>query len=56
MIIGKGGTVIKQVGTLAREELERFLDTKVNLQTFVKIKDGWRENERYIKEFGLSER
>ena len=55
MIIGKGGAVIKQVGTLAREELERFLDTKVNLQTFVKIKDGWRENERYIKEFGLNE-
>ena len=55
MIIGKGGAVIKQAGTLAREELERFLNTKVNLQTFVKIKDGWRENERYIKEFGLNE-
>ena len=55
MIIGKGGVVIKQAGTLAREELERFLNTKVNLQTFVKVKDSWRENERYIKEFGLNE-
>ena len=55
MIIGKGGSVIKQVGTLAREELERFLNTKVNLQTFVKVKDSWRENDRYIKEFGLNE-
>jgi len=54
IVIGKNGALLKQVGTLAREELESFFEIKVNLQCWVKVKEGWRNREGIIKNFGLS--
>ena len=48
MIIGKGGERLKQIGSLARKDIEEMLDAKVNLQIFVKVKENWRDNERFI--------
>lgn len=48
MIIGKGGERLKQIGSLARKDIEDMLDTKVNLQIFVKVKENWRDNEHFI--------
>jgi GTP-binding protein Era len=52
IIIGEGGNMIKQVGSLARKEIEKFLDQKVFLELFVKVRPKWRENELYLKEYG----
>lgn len=54
MIIGKGGTMLKKIGQLAREDLERFFEIKVNLQCWVKVKEDWRNKEGLIRNFGLS--
>lgn len=48
MIIGKNGDRLKQIGSLARKDIEELLDTKVNLQIFVKVKENWRDNEHFI--------
>jgi GTP-binding protein Era len=45
IIIGEGGNMIKQIGSLARKEIEKFLDQKVFLELFVKVRPKWRENE-----------
>ena len=55
IIIGKGGAMIKQISTLAREEMERFLDKKVFLTTYVKVKEDWRNSAFLLKEHGYSE-
>ncbi|MCM1523605.1 MAG: GTPase Era [Ruminococcus sp.] len=55
MVIGKGGTVLKKAGQLAREELEQFFRIKVNLKLWVKVKEDWRNREGLIRNFGLSE-
>ena len=52
MIIGKGGAVLKKVGTLARRDIERFLDVKVNLKLWVKVKEDWRNREGALREMG----
>jgi GTP-binding protein Era len=52
IIIGKGGKKIKGVGKAAREEIERMVGTKVYLETFVKVKEGWRDSEIAISNFG----
>ncbi len=52
IIIGKGGRKLKGVGKSAREELEALLGTKVYLETFVKVKEGWRDSEAAIGNFG----
>lgn len=52
IIIGKGGEAIKKLGTAAREKMEAFLDTKVFLEMHVKVRDGWRDNERELRRFG----
>ena len=52
IIIGEGGKMIKQIGSLARVEIEKFIDQKVFLQLFVKVKPKWRENELQLKEYG----
>ena len=52
IIIGKRGTMLKKIGELAREDMEAFLGTKVFLQTWVKVKENWRESEMMIKNFG----
>lgn len=53
MIIGKGGERLKQIGTMARENMEDLLQAKVNLQCFVKVKEDWRNRERVISDLGM---
>ena len=52
IIIGKGGGMLKKVSTLARQDMERFMGTKVYLQTWVKVKENWRDNPAAIQNFG----
>lgn len=54
MIIGKGGAMLKKISTDARLELEQFLDTRVNLKTWVKVRSDWRNDEKAIKSVGLT--
>ena len=53
IIIGKKGAMLKKIGELARLDIEAFMGTKVNLQTWVKVKEGWRNREGLIHNFGL---
>ena len=53
MVIGKKGTMLKKISTYARQDLESFFDIKVNLQTWVKVKEDWRNREGLIHNFGL---
>ncbi len=53
IIIGKEGRMIKKIGTLARQDIEELLGIKVMLELFVRVEENWRNNERYIKEFGF---
>lgn len=52
IIIGKGGSMLKKVSTLARQDMELFMGTKVYLQTWVKVKENWRDNPAAIQNFG----
>jgi GTP-binding protein Era len=52
IVIGKNGDVLKKAGTLAREELEELLETKVFLECFVKTQKRWRDNASLLQEFG----
>jgi GTP-binding protein Era len=52
IIIGEGGKMIKKIGSDARKEIEKFLDQKVFLELFVKVRPNWRENELFLKEYG----
>jgi GTP-binding protein Era len=56
IIVGKGGAMIKAIGTAARKELEAFFDTRVFLDLHVKVKEGWREDERVLDSLGLPSR
>lgn len=53
IVVGKGGSMIKSIGTAARHELERFFDTRVFLDLRVKVRSEWREDERMLDELGL---
>jgi GTPase len=53
ILIGKNGEAIKKLGTQARGDLETFVEKKVFLELFVKVKENWRDDERLLKEFGL---
>ncbi|MBE7027474.1 MAG: GTPase Era [Ruminococcaceae bacterium] len=55
IIIGKGGTMLKTVGSQAREDIERMLEKKVLLKLWVKVKDDWRNNNFLIKNFGFEQ-
>lgn len=55
IIIGKNGQMLKKVGTLARSDIEEFLGKQVNLKTYVKVIEDWREKEKYLKELGFYE-
>ena len=55
ILIGKGGVAIKNVGIAARRDLERFFDKQVFLQTFVKVKENWRDSDKLLKQFGYKE-
>jgi len=52
ILIGKGGSMLKKVGTEARKDIEKFLDQKVFLETFVKVLPDWRSKKNYLKSFG----
>ena len=52
-IIGKGGAMLKRVSTRAREDMEKFFMCKINLRCWVKVKEGWRNREGLIHNFGL---
>jgi GTP-binding protein Era len=55
ILIGRGGAMLKTVGTEARQQIEAFLGTKVFLGLFVKVREHWRENESLLNEMGLGE-
>ena len=52
IIIGKGGAMLKKVGTYAREDMERFFGCKINLQLWVKVKEGWRNSDAILRSLG----
>jgi len=52
IIIGKGGSMLKKIGTLARKSIEDTAEKKVNLKLFVKVRKDWRENPYQVKDFG----
>jgi GTP-binding protein Era len=54
IILGEGGKMIKQLGTLARTDMEKFLEQKVFLQLFVKVKNKWRDDELKLREYGYN--
>lgn len=56
IIIGKGGAMLKRIGTSARREIEDLLDTRVNLQLFVKVRKEWRDSELYMKNYGYNQK
>ena len=56
MVIGKGGAMLKKIGSNARYELERMLDAKVNLKLWVKVKKDWRDSDFMIKNFGYDKK
>ena len=55
IIIGKGGSMLKEIGTRARADMEEFLQKKVFLETYVKTLKNWRDEEKYFLELGLKE-
>lgn len=52
ILLGQGGKMIKKLGTISRKEIEKFLQQKIFLELFVKVKPNWRENELQLKEYG----
>ena len=55
IIIGKGGAMLKRIGTYARQDMEKFFDCKVNLQIWVKVKEDWRNRESILRSLGYDE-
>ena len=55
IIIGKGGSMLKRVGTEARKDIEKFFDKSVYLELFVKVEPNWRNRENKLKQFGYVE-
>ncbi|BFL72963.1 MULTISPECIES: GTPase Era [Anaerococcus] len=52
IVIGKGGSMVKKIGIEARKEIEKFLDSKVNLKLWVKVEKDWRKKEKLVDRFG----
>lgn len=55
IIIGKNGEMLKKVGELARKDIEKFMGTRVYLQTWVKVKENWRDSDALLRNFGYNE-
>jgi len=53
IVVGRGGEMVKKIGTAAREDLERFFGTRVFLDLHVRVRSEWREDERVLKDLGL---
>ncbi|MDR2531001.1 MAG: GTPase Era [Oscillospiraceae bacterium] len=56
IIIGKRGEMLRRVGSLSRRDIERFMGTRVFLQTWVKVREGWRDRAGALREFGYGDR
>lgn len=56
IIIGKNGTMLKKIGTLARKDIERFMGTKVFLELWVKVREDWRNLSQSLKNFGYDQK
>ena len=54
ILLGKGGSMIKQLGINSRQVIEEFLQKKVHLELFVKVRPKWRDNENYLREYGYN--
>ena len=52
ILIGKQGAMLKKISSLARQDMEKFMGTKVYLETWVKVKENWRDNVNYVRSFG----
>jgi GTP-binding protein Era len=52
ILLGNGGSMIKKLGTLSRQSLEKFLDSKVFLELFIRVRNNWRNNDLHLKEYG----
>lgn len=55
MIIGKGGAMLKRIGTLARADMEELCGLKINLKLWVKVKEKWRDSERLLSNYGYTQ-
>lgn len=55
IIIGKGGEMLKRIGTAARRDIEKMMETQVNLKLWVKVRKDWRESDLYMKNYGYRE-
>ena len=55
IIIGKQGAMLKRISSLARHDMEKFMGTKIYLETWVKVKENWRENAGLVRTFGYDE-
>ena len=55
IIIGKNGEMLKKISSLARHDIEIFMGTKVFMQTWVKVKENWRDSQSHLRNFGYSE-
>lgn len=56
IIIGKGGAMLKKIGSTARFEIERMMEMKVNLQIWVKVRKDWRDSDLFMKNFGYDKK
>lgn len=56
IIIGKGGAMLKKIGTTARVEIENLMDAKVNLKLWVKVRKEWRDSEMFVKNYGYDKK
>ena len=56
IIIGKGGAMVKKIGSAARFEIERMMEMKVNLQIWVKVRKDWRDSDLFMKNFGYDKK
>ena len=56
IIIGKGGATLKKIGTHAREDMEKFFQKKVFLDVWVKVKEGWRDKDSDLRNFGFDKK
>ena len=54
IIIGKGGSMLKKIGSAARTEIEKMLENQVNLKLWVKVRREWRDSELYMKNYGYN--
>jgi GTP-binding protein Era len=54
ILLGKGGSMIKQLGINSRKVIEEFLGKKVHLELFIKVRPKWRDNENYLREYGYN--